>query len=220
MNQLKFFSFPDLCKTIVGFLYSELESDEISYWGCEAISALSNGHTGNQARLGLAGDYMADILMTHQGQPKVILAAAKTISALSHGNMANRNRLAANDICPPLAKCFKQYMPDTDMTYWMVAAIANLSANNPNIQTKLGGVSMCELLVEVTEQIMKSLKKQMSGSEEGDIYMSKQDIISILKQIFWAVGNMVQSGKGSSSVMLEGSSKDDLPLEKKSGINI
>lgn len=221
MNQVKFFSFPDLCKTIVGFLYSELESEDISYWGCEAISALSTGHTGNQARLGLAGDYMADIFITHQSQTKIIKAAAKAISALSHGNMANRNRLAANDICPPLAKCFKQYMHHMDVTYWMVTSIANLSANNPNIQTKLGGVSMCELLVEIAEQIIKSLKNINDGTglEEESIYMSKQDNVGLLKQVFWAVGNMVQSGK-SSSVIIEGSSKDEVPVEKKLGLNI
>jgi hypothetical protein len=68
-NQDKFNSFPSFCKLIVKALYNELESDEVSRWGCAAISALAYKHPSNQIKLGFAGNYLADIIDAH----KVIL---------------------------------------------------------------------------------------------------------------------------------------------------
>lgn len=68
-NQDKFNSFPSFCKLLVKALYNELESDEVSRWGCAAISTLCSKHPSNQIKLGFAGNYLADIIDAH----KVIL---------------------------------------------------------------------------------------------------------------------------------------------------
>ena len=47
--------------------------------------------TGNQAKLGLMGNYIVEILTAHFLNEKIITAVAKTVSVLAHGNISNRS---------------------------------------------------------------------------------------------------------------------------------
>jgi len=81
-NKDKFNSFPSFCKLIVKALYNELESDEVSRWGCAAISALAYKHPSNQMKLGFAGNYLADIMEAHKVilSPSLIIIQILTLS--------------------------------------------------------------------------------------------------------------------------------------------
>ena len=46
---------------------------------------------GNQAKLGLMGNYIVEILTAHFLNEKIITAIAKTVSVLAHGNISNRS---------------------------------------------------------------------------------------------------------------------------------
>ena len=45
---------------------------------------------GNQTKLGIMGNYMAEILSAHFLNEKIVCAAAMTISVLARGNISNR----------------------------------------------------------------------------------------------------------------------------------
>ena len=47
-------------------------------------------HPIPQAKLGQAGNYIADILATHHHQPATVKAACRAVSVLAHGNITNR----------------------------------------------------------------------------------------------------------------------------------
>ena len=47
-------------------------------------------YEGNQSKLGLVGNYLAEILSAHFLNAQIVTAAAHTISVLSHGNISNR----------------------------------------------------------------------------------------------------------------------------------
>ena len=49
--------------------------------------------SGNQAKLGLMGNYIVEILTAHFLNEKIITAVAKTVSVLSHGNISNRSEI-------------------------------------------------------------------------------------------------------------------------------
>jgi len=147
-NQDKFNSFPSLSKLLVKALYNELESDEVSRWGCAAISALAHKHPSNQLKLGFAGNYLADIIDAHKSSPIVIKEALKAISTLAHGSSKNRTVLGAADACESVTKIFSSYLDNDDIIVLAIKAVADLSANNPQNQSRLGHAGACEALLQ------------------------------------------------------------------------
>ena len=91
--QAKISNFSNLCKALVKYLYSELESEEVSYSACEAIANIVYQHKVNQGKLAGVCNYMADVLEAHYKNPQIAREACRAISALSHCNIANRNKL-------------------------------------------------------------------------------------------------------------------------------
>ena len=176
VNQDKFNSFPSLCKLLVKALYNELESEEVSRWGCAAISALASKHPSNQIKLGFAGNYIADIIDAHKASVIITKEALKAISALSHGSSKNRNVLGAADACESLSKIFTTYTDNDEIIILAIKATANLSANNPHNQSRLGNAGVCETLVQAV-----IARKSNKGREK-----------LIIKWFCWAVGNIVQ----------------------------
>ena len=62
--------------------YLELKESFLSFSSFPVI--------GNQAKLGLMGNYIVEILTAHFLNEKIITAVAKTVSVLAHGNISNR----------------------------------------------------------------------------------------------------------------------------------
>ena len=79
--------------TQVKYLYNELESEEVSRWGCAALAAVAYKHTINQSKLTTACNYLADILEVHYKNAVVAREACRAISVLCHGHITNRNKL-------------------------------------------------------------------------------------------------------------------------------
>lgn len=161
-------------------IYDEVETENISRWGCAAVSSLiymeGRGHS-NQSKLSQAASNMGDILETHATCPAVVKEALRAIAVLAHGNnVANRNRLGATDACEQVPKVLELYKTnsatDREIQLWGVRAIADLAANNPNNQTKLGQNGACEILVQL-------LQKEKLNAE-------------YVTWVCWALGNIVQ----------------------------
>lgn len=196
-NQEAFHLSPHVCLGIANILYNDLETDTISLHGCQAISALTKDFPKNQMKLSSVCTYVADIINYHKSNPTILLEATKTISYLAHKNNKNRNRLGSSDVCSSLVNilkgCIDEQMTiswrkhDSTLVFWMVKALGNLAANNPTNQTKLGNHGACELLVKVLTRT----------SIEGQ----KVQEAKVFSNVLWAIGNLVQLGKGASMLI-------------------
>ena len=118
--------------------------------------------------------------------------------------------MGASDVCPQMSKCLLHYIENKNTTYWIVRSIGNLSANNPNNQTKLGLSGACEILCELLKNILpsqdlkslllsiKTEKSIYSSSNfgEGNISRREPDLENgnIVKWVFWTIGNMIEIG--------------------------
>ena len=203
-NQDAFNLLPHTCEAINTILYNELETDAISQYGCAAISALVKNHTKNQMKLGTICNYIADILTYHKNNVAITTEACRAVSYLAHKNFSNRNRLGSSDVCSSIMLVilpnieeqmnisWRKY--DTTLIYWVIKAIGDIAANNPNNQAKLGSAGACEFLVQVLDR--KSLETHMQ-------YDAK-----VLSNVLWAIGNLVQLGKGSSMIIQDVSSNN------------
>jgi hypothetical protein len=124
-----------------------------------------------------------------------------------------RNRLGASDVCPQISKCLTTFLESKKTCLNIVKSLGNLSANNPNNQTKLGGSGACELLVEILKNIMpsddiksllssikidKSISKNFTVLENSMNKENKRDTDlengNLAKWVFWTIGNMVEIG--------------------------
>lgn len=161
-NQEALASLPHVCPAIVKVLYDELETDLISQYACAAIAALAAGHAKNQGKLSRACHFIADVLTTHKRNVTIATEAVRAVSILAHKSITNRNKLGANDCCAsvmvPMNIFFAEHINaswwkvDKTLMFWTVRAIADLAANNPNNQAKLGYVGACEFLVNIMKQ--------------------------------------------------------------------
>eukprot|EP01038_Epipyxis_sp_PR26KG_P004281 gene4281-6066_t len=195
-NQQTFYNFPKLNSNVANVFWNELDNEQIAQYACSAISALSNGHRGNQHKLRNTCSFLAEVLTTHKQSPHIIIEAFRAISHLAHNNIGNRNKLGANGVCSavPMAASFyfddqisRPLFMENSLLYWIIRAIADLAANNPNNQAKLGMYGACELLVRVLK------REHFEGHEEQDA--------KLFAATLWAVGNLVQLGKGPSMVL-------------------
>lgn len=189
-NQKRFYAFPTFNKTVVKILYDMYADNEmVARWGCAAIASLAHKMPGNQKMLGLAGEYLGDIIEAHKSSPEVVREAFRAISLLAHGNIANRNRLGSAEACDVVSQALTMYSEPFDsaeLVSWGVRAIADLAANNPNNQSRLGIKGSCEALVKVITTRISDPK--------------------LVKWTCWAIGNMIQLGKGAAMVIEEGTS--------------
>lgn len=161
-NQDTFNILPQVCQSIVKIVYNELETDLISQYGCAAVSALVENHPRNQSKLGPMCNYIADVLTTHKQSVTISTEACRTISHLAHKSITNRNRLGAADACSTLLLPANIFFNDHinaswwkiehTLLYWTVRAIADLAANNPNNQAKLGYHGACDFLVRIMNE--------------------------------------------------------------------
>ena len=108
-----------------------------------------------------------------------------------------------------MSKCLLHYIENKNTTYWIVRSIGNLSANNPNNQTKLGLSGACEILCELLKNVLpsqdlKSLllsikieKSIYSNSTFGENESRKETDLengNLAKWVFWTIGNMIEIG--------------------------
>ena len=110
-----------------------------------------------------------------------------------------------------MSKCLLHFIENKNTTFWIVKSIGNLSANNPNNQTKLGLSGACEILCELLKSILPSqdLKSLLSTIKtEKSIYNnsnfgenndnSRKEINlengNLAKWVFWTIGNMIEIG--------------------------
>lgn len=217
-----FLRYPNFSISMVRAMYNELESEAVSRYGCAAITELAHNNPDFQRKLSPVCNFLADVLIEHQKSPSVICEAFRAISALSHANMTNRNRLGAGDCCEWVPKVLgmyvtanfaKNYMDAmtashrtsfsarnvfnaelSQLIHWGVRCIADLAANHPNNQAKLGANGACEILVTLIKNIRPvdsflSLEEQKNAQEIS---------CTMAKWVCWALGNIVQLGKGSS----------------------
>ena len=117
-------------------------------------------------------------------------------------------------MCPQISKCLESHLNSDKATILLVKSLGNLSANNPNNQTKLGLSGTCEILGEILKNLMpshdvknllssikteKTLKNSLDIDENGrDIKMNYETIIkngNLAKWVFWTIGNLVEIGK-------------------------
>jgi hypothetical protein len=64
-----------------------------------------------------------------------------------------RNKIGALEACEYVPNMFVLYMKDPYVTLWAVRAIADMAANNPNNQARLGNHGACEALVAAIKMI-------------------------------------------------------------------
>jgi len=191
----RFSSIPSFTKNVMKALYNDLESELVSKFGCSAISSLCN-HKMLQYKLGSAGNFLIDILQMHKSSIEICTEVCRAISKLSHCNITNRNRLGASGVCEELVKAliyfisFDDFDKVNDVIYWIIRAIADLAANNPNNQSKLGLAGACEIIVVA----LRNVYNQSLTNPKA-----KQTI----KYICWAVGNIIQLGKGPTMIIDE-----------------
>lgn len=119
--------------------------------------------------------------------------------------------MGACDVCPQMSKCLLHFIENKNTTFWIVKSIGNLSANNPNNQTKLGLSGACEILCELLKNTLpsqdlknllltikaeKSIYSNSNFSENND--NSRKEINlengNLAKWVFWTIGNMIEIG--------------------------
>ena len=116
--------------------------------------------------------------------------------------------MGASDVCPEISKCLAHYLNDRNVVLEITKSLGNLSANNPNNQTKLGLNGICELLAEVLKNILPStdlkslllsIKIEKSIKNNFTLKNESQDDYffngNLAKWVFWTIGNIIQIGK-------------------------
>jgi len=88
------------------------------------------------------------VIIAHKGNLTIALETFRAISALAHTSITNRNKLGASDACSAVPEVLKDninvlisqpfHNMERNLLYWGVRTIADLAANNPNNQSKLG----------------------------------------------------------------------------------
>ena len=73
--------------------------------------------------------------------------------------------MGASDVCPEICKCLQQYVTVKAVVLEIVKSVGNLSANNPNNQTKLGLSGACELICEILQNMLISPDKSEKEKE-------------------------------------------------------
>ena len=158
-NQTLFNESKTLCHNVAKVLYNELEDRHISQWGCAAVSSLVQFHPGNQLKMSNVCTFVAEIFSAHKTDMEVLTQVFKMTSALAHDNITNRNKLGANEVCQLVPHIFQSQISEMIFNpifsrhhsplYWATRAVADLAANNPNNQAKLGEGGACECLVRI-----------------------------------------------------------------------
>jgi hypothetical protein len=195
-NRTAFHNLPNVCPTIVKVVYDELETPLISQFGCTAVRVLATDHPRNKAKLGAMCSYIADVLVAYQSNLVIATEALHTVATLAHKSITNRNRLGSSDACSavmlPINGFFEEHINatfvkvDKSLLFWTVRAIADLAANNPNNQAKLGHHGACDLLVKILRQ-----RKPVAAEAQHEA--------KLMAVVFWAIGNLLQFGaKGVS----------------------
>lgn len=205
---------PSMPKSILRALYNDLENEEVAKYGCAAIAILCDKNRSLQYKLGSAESFLVDIVQQHKHSSALHLELCKVVSRLSHAHITNRNRLGASGICDALAKILNKYLGTSvtsphrsklpiateaevdDILLWAVRAVADLAANNPNNQTKLGLSGCCEAVVLV-------LRKSLESKAHDENHENAAKLASTVKYCCWAIGNLVQLGKGPTMVIDE-----------------
>jgi len=177
-----------LCKNILTAIFNDLEAEGVAKWGCIVLSSLSQNHPALQLKLGKASTLMIDIISAYRyNNADMMEECCRAIATLSYRNITNRNRMGASwtsnsEICAELPKIIQSYGEDGNVVDWAVRAIANLAANNPNNQSKLGNFGACEVLVSTLRSSTVS------------------NNVETAKWCAWAIGNMVQMAKSNNNI--------------------
>lgn len=230
----KFLSYPSLIKNTLHVLYDDLESEVVSRHGCEVISNLSQGNRFLQVKLNAVGNYLIDIAQTHYKSIDIITHVCIVVVRLCHRNISNRNRIGSTGLCEDLPKLISnlanlpikgtssstpaiQLMLSSPIYYqlllWAVRAIAELAANNPNNQSKLGIGGACELCCAV---LKKALHYEATSSSSESLVST-----TLIKWTCWAIGNLVQLGKGSTMIINDGYAiHTNAPLNNTTNMNL
>ena len=98
-----------------------------------------------------------------------------------------------------------QYIADEAVSLYAVRAIADLAANNPNNQTKLGVHGACEALVTFLRGTLPP--DDRFAISHAIVTLPAEQRANMAKWGCWAVGNIVQLGKGAAMVIDEGAGK-------------
>jgi Fe-S cluster biogenesis protein NfuA len=111
----------------------------------------------------------------------------------------------ACDACSLVPKVLLQHMEtDRAIAVWAVRAIADLAANNPNNQTKLGLNGACDGLVLALKSVMfKATVRDFHALDE----ITRRENITLAKWALWAVGNIIQLGRGTGGLIIDDDTK-------------
>lgn len=151
-----------------------------------------------QIKLSPVCNYIADLVNYHKTNHIILTEAYRCISALCHNNITNRNRLGTSDACSAIMGVVQtsfssvnmHYLEEimsnstwakieNSMLYWLIRAVADLSANHPNNSGKLAQYGACDLLVKVL---------QLKRSNPAETHIEAK----VFANVFWAIGNLVQ----------------------------
>lgn len=101
-------------------------------------------------------------------------------------------------MCPQISKCLESHLNSDKATILLVKSLGNLSANNPNNQTKIGLSGTCEILGEILKNLLpshdvknllssikteKTLKNSLDIDEMKEMTLKKNGVLIIQK--YW-----------------------------------
>ena len=90
---------------------------------------------------------------------------------------------------------------DKVIVMWAVRAVADLAANNPNNQTKLGLNGACEGLILVLKSVLVASNDEDASESMDEI--TRTENINLAKWSLWAVGNIIQLGRGTGGLIMD-----------------
>lgn len=164
-------------KAILKAFYNELEDPFVAFHGARLLSILCRGCREQQKKFGSVCTFMVDVFSLHRQRPPILSATLEAISRLSHGNMTNRNRFGASGICEELTKRLADFLAlDSTRILWSVRCLADLAANSPQNQSKLGAAGACEILMGIFRRQLDLLTQFRSSHSSSSSFSSSDDI--------------------------------------------
>lgn len=184
-SQKRFSDVPKACKSLVKSLYEDVEYEEVALWGCRAIAALARHNKVTSRLLGSAANFTDEIVKQHKGSVDTLRAVLQVVSVLAHCNTSNRSLFGESGSCDEVCEALPLLSYEDEGTAQLACrAVADLAANHPNNQRKLGESGACKFLVGVmSSHCVGEDVDELSGATTARLAC-------------WAIANVVQQGKG------------------------
>jgi hypothetical protein len=149
---------------------------------------VAKGSKYNTHALGAAGNFMDEILKQYKGSNmEMTKTIFETICILSHCDTANRSLLGVSGTCDEVCDVLPQLSYEEDSTIQLACrVIANLAANHPNNQHKLGASGACEFLLSVLNE--RCLGNKTDPAEAA----------VTTRAACWAMANLIESSKSAN----------------------